>query len=62
MKQYMLSVHMVEGEATPSPEEMQQAYKDVDVFNADIPQTFDAAPDVNPEKFGGRATNVRFSK
>jgi formylglycine-generating enzyme required for sulfatase activity len=31
-------------------------------FNADIPQTFDAAPDVNPEKFGGRATNVRFSK
>jgi hypothetical protein len=36
MKQYMLSVHMVEGEATPSPEEMQQAYKDVDVFNAEL--------------------------
>ena len=31
-------------------------------FTADIPQSFDAAPDVNPEKFGGRATNVRFSK
>ena len=36
MKQYLLSVHMVEGEATPSPEEMQQAYKDVDVFNAEL--------------------------
>jgi hypothetical protein len=36
MKQYMLSVHMVEGEATPSPDEMQQAYKDVDVFNAEL--------------------------
>jgi hypothetical protein len=36
MKQYLLAVHSVEGEATPSGEEMQQAYKDVDVFNADV--------------------------
>ena len=36
MKQYLLSVHMVEGEAAPPPEEMQQAYKDVDVFNAEL--------------------------
>lgn len=33
MKEYLLSVHMVEGEEPPPPEEMQQAYKDVDVFN-----------------------------
>jgi hypothetical protein len=31
-------------------------------FTVDIPQTFDAAPDVDPEKFGGRATNIRLSK
>jgi hypothetical protein len=36
MKQYLLSVHMVEGEPVPSPEEMQQAFKDVDAFNAEI--------------------------
>jgi hypothetical protein len=36
MTLYMLSVHMVEGEAAPSPEEMEQAYKDVDVFNAEV--------------------------
>ena len=36
MKQYLLSVHMVEGEAEPAPEEMQQAYKDVDTFNAEL--------------------------
>lgn len=35
MKQYLLSVHMVEGE-TPSEEEMAQAYADVDVFNAEL--------------------------
>ena len=35
MTQYMLSVHMVEGEAPyASDEEMQQAYKDTDAFNA----------------------------
>jgi hypothetical protein len=36
VKQYLLAVHMVEGEPTPSPEEMQQAYKDVDAFNAEL--------------------------
>lgn len=35
MKQYLLAVHMVEGEV-PSPEEMAQAYKDVDAFNAEL--------------------------
>jgi hypothetical protein len=36
MKQYMLAVHMVEGEPTPSEAEMQQAYKAVDVFNDEL--------------------------
>ena len=36
MKQYLLSVHMVEGEPMPSPEEMQQAFRDVDAFNAEV--------------------------
>ena len=36
MSQYLLSVHMVEGEAPPSPEEMQQAFKDVDALNQQI--------------------------
>ena len=36
MTQYLLSVHMVEGEEAPSAEEMQQAYKDVDAFNAKL--------------------------
>jgi len=36
MKQYLLAVHMVEGEAQPSPEEMQQAYKQVDAFNTEL--------------------------
>jgi len=31
-------------------------------FSIDLPQTFDNPPDVDPEKFAGRATNVRFSK
>ncbi len=35
MKEYLLAVHIVEGE-TPSPEEMEQAYKDVDAFNAEL--------------------------
>ena len=38
MKQYLLSVHMVEGEAMPSPEEMQQAFRDVDAFNTEVQQ------------------------
>jgi hypothetical protein len=33
MTQYLLSVHMVEGEEPPSPEAIEQAYKDVDEFN-----------------------------
>ena len=36
MKQYLLAVHMVEGEPLPSDKDMQQAYKDVDVFNAEL--------------------------
>ncbi len=35
MTQYLLAVHTVEGEE-PSPEEMEQAYKDVDVFNDEV--------------------------
>jgi hypothetical protein len=34
MTQYLLSVHMVEGEEAPPPEEMEQAFKDVDALNA----------------------------
>ncbi|MBV8161508.1 MAG: hypothetical protein JO265_11345 [Acidimicrobiia bacterium] len=36
MSQYLLSVHMVEDEAPPSPEDMQQAFKDVDVLNQEL--------------------------
>lgn len=36
MKQYLLSVHMVEGEAPPSEEEIQKAYRQVDAFNAEV--------------------------
>jgi len=36
MTQYLLAVHMVDGEPEPPAEEMQQAYKDVDAFNADL--------------------------
>ena len=38
MTQYLLSVHMVEGEPDRrlAQEEMQQAYKDVDTFNAEL--------------------------
>jgi hypothetical protein len=39
MKQFMLSVHHVEGEETPSPETMQQMFKDVDALNADLQAT-----------------------
>ena len=34
MKQYMLSVHMVEGAQMPSEETIKQMYADVDAFNA----------------------------
>jgi hypothetical protein len=36
MKQYLLSVYMVEGEEPPSPDEMQTIYADVDKFNAEV--------------------------
>jgi hypothetical protein len=36
MKQYMLSVHMVDGAPTPPPEETQQAYQQVDQLNAEL--------------------------
>jgi hypothetical protein len=35
MKQYLLAVHMVEGEVR-SPEVQEQAFKDVDAFNAEV--------------------------
>ena len=36
MTQYLLSVYMTEGEPEPSPEEIAQAYSDVDVFNKEL--------------------------
>ena len=33
MKQYLLSVYMVEGAPVPTDEEMQQSFKDVDALN-----------------------------
>ena len=33
MKQYLLSVHMVEGAEPPPPEAIEQAYRDVDALN-----------------------------
>jgi hypothetical protein len=36
MTTYMLSVHMVEGEPLPSPEEMQAAFDAVDVYNTKL--------------------------
>jgi len=36
MTQYLLAVHMVEGQEPPSPEVMQQAYENVDRFNAKL--------------------------
>lgn len=36
MPNYLLSVHMVEGEPAPSEEEMMAAYADVDAFNTRV--------------------------
>jgi len=36
MKQYLLAVHMVEGEAAPSEAEAQQSYQAVDAFNREL--------------------------
>jgi len=33
MTQYLMSVHMVEGQEAPAPDEMKKMYRDVDVFN-----------------------------
>jgi hypothetical protein len=38
MKQYLLSVHMVEGMPAPSETEAQQMYQAVDVFNQELMQ------------------------
>lgn len=36
MKQYLLSVHVVEGSEMPSEETIKQMYADVDAFNAKV--------------------------
>jgi hypothetical protein len=36
MKQYLLAVHIVEGEPAPSDAEMQRSYQAVDVFNQEL--------------------------
>jgi hypothetical protein len=36
MKQYLLAVHMVEGEAAPPEAEIQQSYQAVDAFNREL--------------------------
>jgi hypothetical protein len=36
MKQYLLSVHMVEGEELPAPEAIEQRYGAVDIFNQEL--------------------------
>ncbi|HEY7430494.1 MAG TPA: YciI family protein [Streptosporangiaceae bacterium] len=36
MKQYLLAVHMVDGEPVPSEAETQRAFKAVDAFNAEL--------------------------
>ena len=36
MSQYLLSVHMVEGQAPPSAEDMERIYRQVDALNEEI--------------------------
>jgi hypothetical protein len=36
MKQYMLSVHGIEGQPLPPAEEVRQTYADVDAFNGEV--------------------------
>lgn len=36
MTQYLLSVHMVDGEEAPAPDDMQAAYQAVEAFNAEL--------------------------
>ncbi|MEA2671472.1 MAG: hypothetical protein QOG45_1692 [Chloroflexota bacterium] len=39
MKQYLLSVHMVEGAPVPSTETMEKVYRDVDALNSELQAT-----------------------
>ena len=39
MKQYLLSVHYVEGQPEPDPETIQQMYKDVEAVNQEMRDT-----------------------
>ncbi len=36
MKQYLMSVHYIEGQPDPSAEEMQSSYPKVDAFNSEL--------------------------
>jgi hypothetical protein len=36
MTNYLLSVHMVDGEAAPPEEEIQQSYRDTDLLNSEM--------------------------
>jgi hypothetical protein len=36
MRQYLLAVHMIEGEPRPPEDEIQRRYKAVDAFNAEV--------------------------
>jgi hypothetical protein len=36
MRQYLLAVHMIEGEPAPPEDEIQRRYKAVDAFNAEV--------------------------
>jgi hypothetical protein len=36
MKQYMLAVHYVEGQPAPSPQDMEQSYRDVEAVNVQL--------------------------
>src|ERR1700733_12324762 len=36
MKQYLLAVHMIEGEPAPAEAEMQRSYQAVDKFNSEL--------------------------
>jgi hypothetical protein len=38
MKQYLLAVHMVEGQEPPRPDQMELAFKQVEALNAELQQ------------------------
>lgn len=60
MKQYLLSVHHVDGYPTPSPEVMQQMFAQVEDFNEHLRQTgaWVFAGGLHPRE---SATTVRFT-